>query len=235
MSSVKLQSLNELRGTLVRRGIPPRYVHRVTTELREHAEDLSKNGDSADTSLGELSILADEITHTYKSRTFAGRHPWLTFGLLSLPFIIVTYTVWMFVALAVPLVALAPLIEDSGLLKALLVSISNVGIMIVPSMLCTWTICRVARRAGLSWRLTSLACLPVLLIALHLVTKISFAPTAEVHGTLQVGLTMPLLGINSHDYGWSQLLQAAIPVLILAGLLAREARKSPQAVVPEVA
>ena len=132
----------------------------------------------------------------------------------------------MLVGLALPLSVLAPRIKDSGLLIALLVNISNVGMMIIPSLFCTWAICRIARRAGLTWKLTSLACLPVLLIALHLVTQVQYTPTSEVHGTYRVGISLPLLGIDSLGSGWSPFIQAAVPVLILIGMMARESRRS---------
>lgn len=226
MSSVNLQSLEELRGTLIRRGIPPRYVHRVTTELREHAEDLSENGESDDASLGELSALADEITHTYQARTFAGRHPWFVFGILSLPFTIITYVAWLFVSVVTATFEVQPLLKGYDFAKAFVMIVTQVSVTVVPSILCTWAICRVARRAGLHWKRVMLACVPVMLMALHLVSGIHFEPTAEMHGSIHFGLCLPWIGNYVNLFGWQQPVQAAIPVLILVGMMARESRRS---------
>lgn len=87
------QDFNKLTTTLIRRGIPVRHAYRLVGELADHAEDaeneLRQMGKSpqeaallARERLGELGLLADEISNCFALRTFWGKHPVVSFVVL---------------------------------------------------------------------------------------------------------------------------------------------------------
>ena len=93
----KSLSPKSLMLKLASRGIPPTYAWRVTRELDDHAVDLAEN---ANGKLGGADQLVEEIVTNYRNRTFAGRHPLLTFLLLPLPLAIVSYLLFIHVWVA---------------------------------------------------------------------------------------------------------------------------------------
>ncbi|MGD9856037.1 MAG: hypothetical protein AB7U20_13920 [Planctomycetaceae bacterium] len=238
MSSVSLPSLNDLRTTLIRRGIPPRYAQRVTAELTDHAEDLAERGDGADERLGDLSQLADEITHTFRRRTFAGRHPWLMFVVLPFPLaIFACIAVLMAYFGSIMLVAKSlglPADVPTGPMAAIL----RIVAVILPTASCagvTWFLCRSAQRAGYRWTRAVAACLPVLLFAAHTYSVFRPDPSGQSDGLYQIGFFIPFVMGNSlfAGFGWQQLLQTLVPLLVIGGMMAREARKQPYSLVAE--
>src|SRR5438093_7604102 len=88
--------LENLRGRLLRRGLPPKYVARTIREIVEHREDLEEQARSeglleeaarkfADQRLGDTDALAKALLKTNRHRYWWGRHPFFSFGLLPLP------------------------------------------------------------------------------------------------------------------------------------------------------
>jgi len=228
MSSLRRPSFNALACELIRRGIPFGYVCRVVGELRDHAHDLASGGTGNSAALGDPRVLADEITQTYRSRSFAGRHPCLTFALLPLPLTLLTYVLCFVIGILFTGLLAEVLVDEFDFVLRATIVAGHVAFMMLPSMLCTWLICRWARRAGLDWRGTCAACLPVLLMALLLISKVSWPSPDE--GTVAVGFWLPL-GYFGPAFGpqgwpafhWRQALQVAVPLLAMTWLMAREA------------
>ncbi|MBX3436857.1 MAG: hypothetical protein KF861_05140, partial [Planctomycetaceae bacterium] len=219
MSSVNLASLNDLRTTLIRRGIPPRYAQRVTAELHDHAADIAAQGERADDRLGDLSQLADEITHTFRQRTFAGRHPWLMFVLLPFPLAVLACvgTIMGYfgsVMLVAKLLELPPNLPEGRaavllrLVAVLLPTLSTAGV--------TYCVCRAARRAGLHWTRAALACLPVLLFAAMTLSVFRPDPSGQSDGLYMIGFFVPyVMGNVFRNLGWQQALQTLVPMLVI--------------------
>lgn len=75
---------------LARRGVPARYRSRLLAELRDHFDDLMDEGETmteeqVESRLGAPTELADHAAEEYRRGRFTSRHPWLVFGLLPIP------------------------------------------------------------------------------------------------------------------------------------------------------
>lgn len=82
-------SPDRLRGDLLRRGLPRSYVRRVVGELADHRADLlAEGGPEAPGRLGDPRGLADLVASQYRRRTFLGRHPWLSFAVGVLTYVV---------------------------------------------------------------------------------------------------------------------------------------------------
>ncbi len=240
MSSVNLQSLNELRSTLIRRGIPPRYAHRVTAELNDHAHDLATNGDNSGNGLGDLSHLADEITTTFRRRTFAGRHPWLMFVPLPFPLAIFACIGTLFAYFGSIMLLAKWFIDPSQIMEGTFASTFRIAALVLPAASCAgvaWFVCRCARRAGYRWKNALLACLPVFLFACHVTSEYQIASMGESKGKYMFGFFLPFLELQNNrvTYGWQQLLQVLVPLFVIGWMMAREARRQPPTLVSDTA
>ena len=86
---------NRLREELSKRSLPPAYSARLLDELADHISDLQQENLSMDAQtnaedkLGSPESLAATAEKEYRRRTFAGRHPFLTFvvGAISTAFV----------------------------------------------------------------------------------------------------------------------------------------------------
>lgn len=102
------QSMETVRNTLRRRGLPPHYIRRVVEELEDHRLDIAgelavtdqTNTPDADR-LGDLELLASAFVQRYHARTFAGRHPFVTFVLAPIPAVLAAWATLLFVLLGV--------------------------------------------------------------------------------------------------------------------------------------
>src|SRR6516162_152823 len=96
-------SLDSLHIELMRKGLPREYVRRVVQELADHQQDIQDEGPGSRTSggspspteeadrLGNPHALVDAIVSTYRASTFCGRHPWLTFVIVPIPLVILSF------------------------------------------------------------------------------------------------------------------------------------------------
>lgn len=92
------QSLDTVRTTLIRRGLPADYVRRVVGELEDHQLDIAGETavtDEATTTgsdrLGDFDQLAVALAERYHARTFAGRHPIVTFLIAPIPAVLLAW------------------------------------------------------------------------------------------------------------------------------------------------
>lgn len=91
-----------LRQELLGRGLSLSYIERVISELDDHRQDLlaetfgkeagMNSGELALGKIGEAQTLANAFTDSYRSRTFAGRHPFWTFVVTPIP---LTLLMWV--------------------------------------------------------------------------------------------------------------------------------------------
>lgn len=88
---------DRLRDELRKRGLPPTYSARLIEELTDHFTDIQKENlsmeaqTSAEEQLGSPELLASAAQKLIPGRTFAGRHPILTFLIGPIPAVAVMW------------------------------------------------------------------------------------------------------------------------------------------------
>jgi hypothetical protein len=206
-----------LQEELRKRGLPPGYAARLAEELTDHFTDIQKESrsmdarSSAEETVGRPELLAAVAGREFRRRTFAGRHPVLTFVLGPIPIVLVAF--------------LAPLIACIGCCwligtirgedmvpgrpiygEAVLSFVLTYLLRLTPFALSTWLFVRLARRARRpAWGVIACAIVAVFASIFHVL--ISPATGAEP-GKLMIGF----------DFGnqlavWPEKgVQAAIPL-----------------------
>src|SRR5262245_18302872 len=160
-----IQPLDKLRRDLLCRGLPGDYVSRAVQELADHHADLVEadaveSGLSAEAAweeLGDVEQLGEELVRKYRARSFAGRHPLLTFLIAPRPTVVM---IWMgaFFAGWTALFVAAQMLGDTfegladtdflGATKPLplwLIYVVHYAIEALPPAFCAWWFCRLAR------------------------------------------------------------------------------------------
>ncbi len=212
---------------LLRRGVSPGYACRVTKELAEHAQDLAESGLDTPAGVGDVDILAAGIAESYRKRTFAGRHPILSFAVAPFPLLIVAIVGFWTVGVLLVFASMW-LTNYWGFVALLLHPLS----MFVPAMAITWLVCRLARGAGLTWQRAVSACLPILAVVFlfHSVLKLDDWE-GEGHGALMFGINLPLGPIFGPAFGkptwalpmvWTPLARVALPLCVMLWMFLRE-------------
>jgi hypothetical protein len=102
---------DRLRDELRQRRLPPNYSARLFEELADHFTDVQKENlsmdaqTSAEEKLGSPELLASAAQRAFAGRTFAGRHPILTFLIGPIPTVAVTwYAIILVCALSMSIV-----------------------------------------------------------------------------------------------------------------------------------
>ena len=235
---------DQLQQALRRQGLPSVYISRLVEELTDHATDISQENSSMDAEqtvvsrLGRSEHLASIAKTEFNRRTFAGRHPLLTFIAGPIFAIPGTLTMILLVAFAcswlIDIVAFACcwLIDTAtggslstndelkSVLETAIVQAFNGCVRFVPFVLSAWFFVRLGRRAGLrAW--PAAACGIVGLVAFFFVSAVTPA-TADGPGTWMMG------------FGWKfvfdQALQAAAPLALGGWFLWRCATNHSQAI-----
>lgn len=216
-----------VRHELLRQGLPHSYVARLVEELSEHATDLFKEDRSMDAEhalearLGNPQRLAEAAKSEFHHRTFAGRHPLLTF--VAAPVFVVTATIVATIALMAAMAWGADLLSGGALapsdqsdtpptpFQLQLIYTANFVVRFVPFLLSAFIFVRLGQRSGREvWSLG--ACGIIALFASAFVSVIS-ATSADGHGTWVLG------------FGWKpelhQLMQAILPSICGLWVLTR--------------
>jgi hypothetical protein len=187
--------LKALRAHLVRQNLPPRGVARLMAELSDHFHDFLEDHMSTDAKdlrgltahLGQPRDIAAAAAREFRGRTFSGRHPLVTF--LALP--IVTLPLFWATLVSLFLLSFKMLgIESDGpnlggpLDHWLTVNMRPIAfvILVVPAAAAEIAFCRLAARAGLSWKWSAVACVVV----------------AVLCGLSSLNISMPTIGEKGH-------------------------------------
>ena len=223
--------LEQLRGELTRRKLPPPYVERLMSELSDHVSDSLEDPMSTDAKdfhalahrLGSPQEVATAAATEYRRTHFCGRHPILTFVLLPIVALPLLWASGMVVMLAS---AKAFGLETGGdgvggavwhwaSVNAPLIVL---GVLVLPIALAAAVFCRIASTAGVSWKWTLSAC--------GILAAIGGAAMANVvlPGMAEKGMVTFGLGIGTHP-SEAQLLQFALPLAIGAWAIWRQAAK----------
>jgi len=167
--------------------------------------------------LGLPSDIADSAAAQYRQRNFSGRHPILAFvamPIVLLPLLWFGFLMTM-IGIGAGIVALGfgdgtDGFPTSPAAQAFVVVLFN-GVVLIPIVLSTAFICRLAIRSSVGWKWQMLACFVLALVASMALADVSM-PTADAKGRAMFGL-----GISVHPH-LSQIFQFALPLAI--GLVA---------------
>lgn len=199
---------------LHRQGLPRAYMDRLVEELSDHSIDLFKENlgmdaeQTVDARLGTPEQLAVVAKAEFRRRTFAGRHPALTF--LAGPLVAVIGTMTAGVLL---LIASLLLVEALGgslnerntpafAFELGVVQVLNCVIRFVPFALSAWFFVRLGRRSGVrAW--TMVAC-GIVAVAAVCFSAVVNPGTAKGEGSWMIGVGWKM--------GLDQILQAAVPL-----------------------
>lgn len=228
----------QLENALHRQRLPRAEVERLVEELVDHAADLVAESRSMDALQSDLDArlgTADDVAQTakqqFQQRTFAGRHPALTFLLGPFVCMIGSFlAVWLVTAVVV-------LVADSvsgGVVSAtdapntspaawemILVQTISIVFTFVPLAVSTWFLIRLGQRTGRTgWSTVSWAILVVW--ALFFSSVVGHSPD---------GIGMWTIGFAT-NIGLAQLLQAAVPLTLGVWVLWRSATPTRLATVP---
>lgn len=222
---------NRLIEALHGQALPRAYVQRLVEELSDHAADLSLEEQSMEAQvdlearLGTPGQLAAVAVREFQRRTFAGRHPVLTF--LAGPFVAVIAT---FVATLLLLAGFGCLLDvalglalggslrtnedmnmppsafEMGLMQS-----ADLVVRFVPFALSAWFFAALGRRCARPvWGVV--ACGIVAVLAISFLSAIDAPGPNSTVGTWVMGFRWGTIGL-------AQVLQAAVPLALVGWLL----------------
>lgn len=205
--------LDALRANLIARGLPARYVRRVVEELQDHQQDIvdERGMVSAESRIGDPTVLAERIVAEFRASRFVGRHPALAFVVTPIPLVIAA---WMVVFLGLALLS-SPLEEAAGVTGRNVGAYAiYLGLRFVPFAGTAFVLCRSAYRSGRG-RWSLVACVLVALLAGSLVANLTFS-TGHEDGRLMFGTLFLTPGIAGRPLAEAgrQLVQMAVPLAI---------------------
>jgi len=221
-----------LRADLHRQRLPASYIDRLLEELADHlidsqTENPSMGAQQALAQLGTTEQLATAARREYTGRTFAGRHPVLTFVLGPVLFVPILF-VLLTLGLCLVLNAIGYVLERAGVasfsssaetevwIEYWVTSCFNGFVRFIPFASAAWLFCRWGVRCEMRrWALV--ACCIVALIAGFFMSK--SVPAANG----QPGLW--IIGLAGRP-DLRQLIQLLVPLAVAAWFLRRLPRAS---------
>ena len=241
------QPLVKLHAHLLGRGLPAAYVGRTVQELADHHADLvegaaCEQADGADQAwqkLGDVERLGDELVRKYRARSFAGRHPLLTFVAAPLPLVVTLWAATFFAGWAAvfnvaellgnALEQRAPTDWVAGTwpLPTWLVLTVHYAIEALPPAVCAWWFCRLASRSGRELRWAVVACGLIVLLSCLVYSDLRMPGEGKHAGMMLLVLRLPLY----FQQDW-QLLQSRGLWHCLAVQFAHFQRQAPQVLAP---
>jgi hypothetical protein len=221
--------LNEVAGALRRQRLPRNYIRRFTEELADHFDDFyhthththsqEKIGMDAETCtarLGAPEEIARRAAQELRRRTYAGRHPFVTFVAAPLP-----TAVLLLVGLCIPFLLILTVVPDDyapGYFPAwaAVVMQSVVWAMqFVPFVAGAVVFCYLAKRAFCGARWSFVACALVALLAGSFAVHLTLPTGAPGSGSLMMGFAIPFLSIHwPLPFAPMQWLQALAPITV---------------------
>lgn len=212
--------LDQFAAELRRQHLPAGYRARLLDELADHLSELEQETTSMEAQLlleeriGRPDIIAAEARSEYTRRTFAGRHPVLTFGVAPIPILLATLislvlAMWLIVwCVGMTTPSLLDRNSSPSFLQLCVVYSVVVFMRSVPFALVAWFLARTGRRAQRPiWGF--LSCAIVAAMAFLFFMNINPGPGA-LHGQVFMGLAVYQFP-NFHIEQW---LQAALPLAI---------------------
>ena len=218
---------DRLRQELDRQGLPSEYVSRLVEELSDHATDILQENSSMEAEyvdaqrMGSPQGLASFARSEFRRRTFAGRHPFVTFlagpilaivGTLVAIFLmafclgwLIDYVAWLIdwpadgILSANDELGLPPSGVERWIVEALVLMVR-----FIPFGLSAWLFARLGRRSGLRlWSVGACGIITLLAVLFSSVVRPASAHSPE----------MWIIGVGLR-FGPDQVLQAAMPLAL---------------------
>jgi hypothetical protein len=221
--------LDEVAQALRRQRLPRSYIRRFTEELAEHFDDLSKektgmDAESFDTRLGAPDEIARRAAHELRRRTYAGRHPFVTFVAAPLP-----TAALLLVGLCIPFLLILTLVPEdyaagefpawAGVFMQTVVW----AMQFVPFVAGAILFCYLARRAVCGARWSFVACALVAVLAGSFAVNLTLPTGGAGSGSLMMGFAIPLRSIHwPVPFAPMQWMQALAPLAVWLAFFRRE-------------
>jgi hypothetical protein len=198
--------LDEVAGALRRQRLPHSYIRRFTEELADHFDDSchtqseEKIGMDAETRIARLGApneIARRAAQELRQRTYAGRHPFVTFVAAPLP-----TAALMLIGVCIPFLLILTAVPDDYApgqfpVWAALVMRSLVWTMqFVPFIAGAVLFCHKARRATCGARWSFVACALVAMLAGSFAVHLTLPTGAAGSGSLMMGVAIPFSSIQ---------------------------------------
>lgn len=216
----------DVRRALVLRRLPPAQVERLLLEIHDHyldlmEEDANMSTDVLHDRLGAPEHIANFAASILPSRSFAWRHPILTFLVAPIPL-----AIGIIVAFCAALIGASVLIpnefvhNESGIafVSAALLTVAWI-IRLVPFAILAFLFSRAAGRTGHGWKWGLAACALLAALAGALDVNYRLPTEAPNSGAFMLGLGYPL--------GVIQFIQFVIPLAIGLWFVARNNARQP--------
>ncbi len=217
------QSLDTVRCALHRRGLPNAYIQRVVGELEDHQHDIAGEWSVTDAStasnadrMGNPDVLANALADRYHDRTFAGRHPIVTFLLAPIPAVLLAWTALLLVLFGVVQLykfwfdhTILTISDMSSVVVGVALLMHIVGIVVPPAAIAlffAWLAYRGGK--GMIWSCAATALVAFAALCFHSVLLFPIEPGT---GMYSVGF-----GFSPHQLFGPQLLQMLVPILAAA-------------------
>ena len=217
----KSKWLNDFAKALRRQRLSRPYIRRLTDELADHCDDLLQEAQRMDAKLlndrlGSPEQLACKAATALRQRTYAGRHPLVTFAIAPLPtaalLLVSLCAAFLLVISAVPEGTSA---EDNVPVWATVVMQGIVWTMrFVPFVVGAVLFCHLGKRALCAPRWSFVACGLVALLAVVFSVSLALPTKGSGSGALTLGVGIPPSGM--------QWLQALSPFAIWVVYSVRE-------------
>ncbi len=208
-----------------RQGLPTAYVNRLVDELCDHAENILMENSGMDAEqiamdrLGSPEQLAEVARCEFQRRTFAGRHPIVTFvagpafvmlGTFVVSVMLVVASCWLIDTVTGGRLSANDATNDPpSALETGVMQMLNVVVRFVPFAASAWLYVRLGKRSGRrGWGVV--ACGLVAVVAVCFVSTVN-PQTVESKATWCLGI--------GWKFGFDQVLQSLVPLAFGAGML----------------
>ncbi|HJS07251.1 MAG TPA: hypothetical protein VJ809_06305 [Pirellulales bacterium] len=229
----KSRWLNEVAQALRRQRLPRAYIRRFTEELADHFDDSydalsqEKTGMDAETRLDRLGApdeIARRAAYQLRQRTYAGRHPFVTFVAAPLP-----AAALLLIGSCIPfLLILTAVPEDyaPGEFPAWAAAVMQTvvwAMRFVPFAAGAVLFCYLAERAFCKALWSFIACALVAMLAGLFAVQLTLPTGASGSGSLMMGFALPFGFAHwPAPFGSVQWLQALAPLAVWLVFFRRE-------------
>jgi hypothetical protein len=220
----KSKWLSEVAQALHRQGLSTAYIRRFTAELADHCEDLCQEATSMDANqvtarLGSPDELASHAAQELRLRTYAGRHPLITFVAAPLP-----TAMLLLIGVCLSFVLVLSAIPEASAADDPIPVWAEIGMQgvvwamrYVPFIAGAILFCQIAKRAFCAPRWSFVACVMVALLAGLFAVNLTLPTNGPGSGSLVMGFVVPP--------GPAQFLQAMSPFAIWCVYAVCESRR----------
>jgi hypothetical protein len=227
--------LDEVARALRRQRLPQNYIRRFTDELADHFDDFShaqeKFGMDAENHtlrLGAPDEIARRAAHELRRRTYAGRHPVVTFVAAPLP-----TAALLLVGLCVPFLLILTVVPEDYAAgdfpgwAAVFMQTVVWAMKFVPFIAGAILFCRLAKRALRGARWSFVACALVAMLAGSFAVTLTLPTSGAGSGSLMMGFALPIGFAHwPAPFGSMQWLQALAPLAVWLVYARRDLRQS---------